>query len=66
MITTRSKNTAKALRAMRENPSITYAELASLLAINTSAVQKLVKRMAERGYIARQGVFWRVIATSIV
>ncbi len=66
MITTRSKNTAKALRAMRENPSITYAELASLLAINTSAVQKLVKRMAERGYIARHGGFWRVIATSIV
>lgn len=61
MITARSKNTAKALRAMRDNPSITYAEMASLLAINPSALQKLVKRMAERGYIARQGGFGRVI-----
>ena len=30
---------------MRENPSITYAELTSSLGINTSAVQKLVKRI---------------------
>lgn len=65
MITARSKNTARALRVMRDNPSITYAEMASLLAINPSAVQKLAKRMVERGYIARQGGFWRVIATSI-
>lgn len=65
MITTRSKNTARSLRAMRDNPSITYAEMASLLAINPSAVQKLAKRMVERGYIVRQGGFWRVIATSI-
>ena len=66
MITARSKNTARALRAMRDNPSITYAEMASLLAINPSAVQKLAKRMVERGYIVRQGGFWRVMATSIV
>lgn len=52
---------------MRENPSITYAELTSSLGINTSAVQKLVKRMVGNGYIARhENGAWRVIATSVV
>lgn len=67
IITTRSKNTARILRLMRENPSITYAELTSSLGINTSAVQKLVKRMVDNGYIARhENGTWRVIATSVV
>lgn len=67
IITTRSKNTARILRLMRENPSITYAELTSSLGINTSAVQKLVKRMVDNGYIARhENGAWRVIATSVV
>lgn len=67
IITTRSKNMARILRLMRENPGITYAELTNLLGINTSAVQKLIKRMAEAGYIARHETgTWRVIATSVV
>lgn len=67
IITTRSKNIARILRLMRENPSITYAELTSSLGINTSAVQKLVKRMVDNGYIARhENGAWRVIATSVV
>ncbi len=67
IISTRSKNTTKILRLMRENPSITYPELTSVLGINTSAVQKLIKRMVEKGYIARyDNGLWRVIATSIV
>ena len=67
IITTRSKNTARILRLMRETPRITYAELTSSLGINTSAVQKLVKRMTDNGYIARlENGSWRVIATSIV
>ena len=66
IVTTRSKNTARILRLMRENPSITYAELTTSLGINTSAVQKLVKRMVDNGYIARHdNGCWRVIATSI-
>lgn len=49
------------------NPSITYAELTSSLGINTSAVQKLVKRMVDNGYIVRhENGAWRVIATSVV
>ncbi len=67
IITTRSKNMARILRLMQENPGITYAELTYLLGINTSAVQKLIKRMAEAGYIARHETgTWRVIATSVV
>lgn len=66
IVTTRSKNTARILRLTRENPSITYAELTTSLGINTSAVQKLVKRMVDNGYIARHdNGCWRVIATSI-
>jgi len=67
IITTRSKNTARILRMMRENPYITYAELSTSLGINTSAVQKLVKRMIEHGYIVRrESDAWRVMAISIV
>ncbi len=54
-------------RLMRDNPGITYAQLTTDLGINTSAVQKLVKRMTDNGYIARlENCSWRVIATSIV
>ncbi len=67
IITTRSKNTARILRLMQENPGITYAELTNTLGINTSAIQKLVKRMEGNGYIARhENGAWRVIATSAV
>lgn len=67
IISTRSKNTVRILRLMRENPSITYAKLTSMLGTNTSAVQKLIKRMVEKGYITRHdNGLWRVIATSIV
>ena len=67
IISTRSKNTARILRLMRENPSITYMGLTSALGINTSAVQKLIKRMVENGYIARHdNGLWRVVATSII
>lgn len=54
-------------RLMRDNPDITYAQLTTDLGINTSAVQKLVKRMTNNGYITRlENGSWRVIATSIV
>ena len=37
-------------RLMRDNPDITYAQLTRDLRINTSAVQKLVKRMTNNVY----------------
>ncbi len=67
IISARSKNVPRILRLMRNNPDITFAQLTEDLGINTSAVQKLVKRMTENGYIARlANGTWRVIATSIV
>ncbi len=67
IISARSKNAPRILRLMRDNPNITYAQLTTDLGINTSAVQKLVKRMTDNGYIARlENGSWRVIATSIV
>ena len=53
IIKTRSKNATRMLHLMRENPEITYTELTSALGINTSAIQKLVKRMTDSGYISR-------------
>ena len=66
MIVVRSKNVPTILRLMRENPFVTYAELTSALGINTSAIQKLIKRMVDNGYVTHneQGA-WRVIATSV-
>ncbi len=67
IISARSKNVPRILRLMRDNPDITYAQLTTNLGINTSAVQKLVKRMTDNGYITRlENGSWRVIATSIV
>ena len=66
IIAARSKNVSRMLRLMKDNPEITYAELSTSLGINPSAVQKLVKNMIVRGYIARQEQgLWRVIATTI-
>lgn len=67
IISARGRDTARILRMMKDDPNITFPELANSLGINTSAAQKLVKRIAERGYIARlENGCWRVIATSIV
>lgn len=67
IISARSKNVPRILRLMRDNPDITYAQLTTDLGINTSAIQKLVKRMTDNGYIVRlENGSWRVIATSIV
>ena len=67
IISGKSKNVPRILRLMLDNPNITYAQLTADLGINTSAVQKLVKRMTTNGYIARlENGSWRVIAISIV
>ena len=67
IISARSKNVPRILRLMRANPQISYTELASELGINTSALQKLVKSMTDKGYIARyENTAWKVFATSVV
>ena len=60
----RSPNGAKLLSILAENPYVTYAEMSQLLGINPSAVQKLIKGMAEKGYIARNEKegYWHLFA----
>lgn len=66
IISTRSKNLPHILHLMKTNPNITYTELSTALGINTSAIQKLIKRMTDNGYILRlENNSWRVIAISI-
>lgn len=66
IIKSKSPNTSRILRLMKTNPFITYGEMASTLGINTSAVQKLVSKLVENGYVARHNNNWQVIAISIV
>ena len=49
----RSGNGSKLLDILQKNPYATYSEMSGLLGINTSAVQKLIKGMTEKGYIGR-------------
>ena len=39
---------------MTTNPQVTIEELSKILGINTSAVQKQLKSMTEKGYISRK------------
>lgn len=52
-IKTKSVNGSKLLDILLNNPYITYSEISDLLRINTSAVQKLIKGMTEKGYVVR-------------
>lgn len=67
IVSLRSKKAPQILRLMRNNPYVTYVEINKALGVNISAIQKLVKRMIEKGYIVRQDDgAWRVLATSVV
>ena len=66
LISFRSPNTPKILRLLTQNPRITIAELSNSLGINTSAVQKQLNTLTEKGYIIREGTpkEWHVIILS--
>ena len=49
----RSPNASRLLELLQKNPYATYMEISGLLGINVSAVQKLIKGMADKGYIGR-------------
>lgn len=55
LIRFRSNNTIKILQLMQENPRITISDMADKLAINTSAVQKQITNLRNKGYISRTG-----------
>lgn len=49
----RSPNALRLMEFIQQNPYATYMEISGALGINMSAVQKLIKRMTEKGYIGR-------------
>ena len=49
----RSQNAVRLMEFIQQNPYATYMEISGELGINMSAVQKLIKRMTEKGYIGR-------------
>lgn len=65
-ITFRSPNAGKVLNALQLYPDISIAGLAERIGINKSAMQKLLKSMTDKGYIARseKDGSWHVIAVS--
>ena len=64
-VTFNSPTVPAMLEEMRANPSITQAELVSILGIQRSAVQKTMKLLLEKGYVMqRQGRNkWYVVIT---
>lgn len=64
IITFRSERTALLLKYLQENPKSTIAELATVLGINPSAVQKQISNLLTKGYITRhpETKLFRVVA----
>lgn len=62
----RSESGSKVLSLMQANPYITYAEMAANIGINISALEKIIGRMKEKGYLERQAAekSWYVFALS--
>ena len=50
----RSQNSGRILNTLMAEPGITIAALARTIGINTSAIQKHLKLMSDKGYIARR------------
>ena len=50
----RSQNSGRILNVLMTEPGITIAALAKTIGINTSAIQKHLKSMTDKGFIARR------------
>ncbi len=64
----RSASTAKLLKAMQENPSITIEGLAESAEISVAAVNKQLRQLLKKGYIQRSETdnSWRIFASSSI
>jgi Fic family protein len=62
----RSANTSKLLQYLNSHQRATFAEMATYLNINVSAVQKQLKSLSDKGYIVKETnpKRWRVIIVS--
>lgn len=61
----RSENGSRLLALLHEKPLATYSELADLLSVNRSAVQKQIESFRKKGYLDRRNDGrWHVLAMS--
>jgi len=64
-----SQTTIGLIRAIQDNPFVTIKKLSEILGINTSAVQKQVKTLQNKGYLVREGSRikgkWNVLLTQL-
>ena len=51
----KNETVIKLIRLLKDNPSMTIQEMAMLLSINPSAVQKHLKALQDKAYIERTG-----------
>ena len=59
----RSENGGQLLALLYDKPFVTFSEMAELLSVNRSAVQKLVEGFRKKGYLDRRGDgSWHVLA----
>ena len=54
-VTFKNETTIKLIKLLISNPSMTIPEMAKALSINTSAVQRQLKNLQEKGYMERYG-----------
>ena len=54
-VTFKNETTIKLIKLLISNPSITIPEMAKALSINTSAVQRQLKVLQDKGYMERSG-----------
>ena len=55
MVTFKNETIINILKKMVENPKVTIVELAKLLRISETAIQKQLKNLQEKGYLQRNG-----------
>ena len=59
----RSENGGRLLALLRDKPFVTFSEMAELLSVNRSAVQKQIEGFRKKGYLDRRGDgSWHVLA----
>lgn len=66
MVKFRTETSKNILRLMQDNPFVTYKEMAETTGVNISALQKMIDRMKQKGYLERQSKenCWYVFAIS--
>ncbi len=66
MVKFRTETSKNILRLMQDNPFVTYKKMSETTGVNISALQKMIDRMKQKGYLERQSKenCWYVFAIS--